>query len=137
MAQEIYEFQVSTPAGTQQAAPQVTELPMPPRLVNQVEIRIPPGPRGELGFALGAAGMPVIPRAAGTFVVTDDERIVWPLEGQIDSGAWECFTYNTGAFPHTVYLRFLVSVMPAELGAPVFAPIPVTDLAPQNPPAAS
>lgn len=137
MAEEIYEFQVATPAGTPQATPLVTQLPMPPRLVSQVEIRVPPGPRGELGFALGAAGQPVIPRAAGTFVVTDDERIVWPLEGQIDSGAWECFTFNTGAFAHTVYLRFLVSMLPAELGATVFTPIAASDLAPTAPPAAS
>ena len=110
---------------------------MPPRLVNQVEIRVPPGPRGELGFALGAAGQPVIPRAAGTFVVTDDERIEWPLEGQIDSGAWECFTYNTGALPHTVYLRFLVSVPSPEIGAPVFTPIAGDSLAPTIAPSAS
>lgn len=106
MAYEIRTFDVTVPAGTLASAPQVTDLTMPARIVRQVDIRIPPGPRGEVGFALGAARQAVIPYNPGQWIIGDDEVITWPLEGQIDSGAWQAILYNTGAYPHTLEFRF-------------------------------
>ena len=44
------------------------------------------------------------------------------------SGAWQLIGYNTGTFPHTIEVRFLVDlpVDTAELGA--FHPISAADL---------
>ena len=135
MPGDIRQFQLSVPAGTPKAAPVIFELAMPPRLVSAVHFLVPPGPRGELGFALGAAGQPIIPYASGTWIVTDDERIEWPLDTGIDSGAWELFAYNTGTYPHTIFVTFLCTVIePAPAGvagpslslASLAAPSPAT-----------
>jgi hypothetical protein len=74
--------------------------------VVEIDIVVPHGPAGFMGFAIGAAGVPVFPEASGQWIVTDDQRITWPLEDAIDSGAWEFFGYNTGSYAHTVYVTF-------------------------------
>jgi hypothetical protein len=120
MAREVHSFEVTIPAGTAKASPQVTDLAMPPRVVVEVEVVVPPGPRGKVGFQLGAAGVQMLPYQPGTFFVADHESIRWPLEGQISSGAWQLIAYNTGFFAHTLEVRFLVDLpATAEAGGPV------------------
>lgn len=108
MAREVHVFPVTVPAGTLATAPQVTQLLMPPRVVDEVEIQFPPGPRGEVGVALGSSGVAVIPSEAGQYIISDDEIVHWPLEGQWNSGSWECHAINTGLYSHTITFRFLV-----------------------------
>ena len=125
MAREIQRFAVIIPAGTTKAAALAFNLAMPARVVEEVEIVVPPGPRGEVGFQLGSSGSQIIPSTPGQFVVTDDEIIHWPLEGQIDSGAWQMIAYNTGTFNHTIEVRFLVQLV-QTLSAPLaFQPVAV------------
>lgn len=110
MAQDVYSFRVTVPAGTPVATPQTTNLGMPPRTVTEVRVRVPPGPRGEVGFALGSAQQPVIPYDAGQWFVTDDEDVRLPLDVPISSGAWQLFAYNTGQYPHTLFVTFLCNL---------------------------
>lgn len=111
MAQEIQKFSVTIPSGTDIAAAQVFSLGFAPRKVNEVEIMIPPGPRGEVGFQLGFGGSQLIPFTPGQWVVADDEVIHWPLEDMPDSGAWQLIAYNTGTYDHTLEVRFLCDLV--------------------------
>lgn len=124
MAREVRSFAVTVPAGTPQATPQVTQLSMPPREVVEVEVLVPPGPRGEVGFRIGSSGTQLLPVNVGQWTVTDDEVIHWPLEGQHDSGSWEFTAYNTGLFAHTITVRFLVTIPygPQPIAAAPIAP---------------
>lgn len=106
MAQEIREYAVTVPAGTVQAAPLVTDISFPERTVVAVSWRVPPGPSGLMGWALTSAGTPVIPIQPDTYIVTDDQAGTFPLHGYLDSGNWQVTAYNTGTYPHTVYLAF-------------------------------
>lgn len=106
MAREVRSFDPTIPAGTAVAAPVTIDLAMPARTVRWVRIRIPPGPAGVMGFALAASGISIIPFGAGQWVIGDDEVLEWPLEGQIDSGAWQLRGYNTGVYAHTLHLTF-------------------------------
>lgn len=126
MAREIRAFNVTIPAGTPISAGFTADLSFPARIVQQIDVLVPPGPRGEVGFAIGSAGRPVIPEQTGQFIVTDDEVIHWPLENYIDSGSWTFFGYNTGAFPHTLYVRFQLGLVQQPGGA---APIAAAALA--------
>lgn len=123
MAAEVRSFQVTVPAGTAAASPQVTSLTMPSRIVRGVRVRIPPGPAGSVGWALGVSGQPILPWNAGAWIVADDEVIDWPLEGQPTTGAWELRAYNTGRWDHTLYLTFQLDPLsrlgPATLTAPL------------------
>ncbi len=111
MASDVQAFDATVPAGTPQNAPAVISLAMPPRTVMTVEIRVPPGPRGVMGFQLASGGLQVIPATPGAFIVTDDEVITWQLANYLETGAWELIGYNTGAYDHTLHLRFLCDVI--------------------------
>lgn len=116
MAIQVFAFAPKIPAGTTQAALFTAALAMPPGIVEAIEVHIPPGPNGLMGFAIGAAGQPVIPYNAGAFIVGNDDYWRWELQEQFTSGAWQFFGYNGGIFDHSVFLRFLVS--PPALAAP-------------------
>jgi hypothetical protein len=132
MASEVWTFAVAIPPGTLASAPQLTDMAMPPRVVQTVEMRIPPGPRGQVGFALAAAGRQMIPSKDGQWIIGDDDRLSWPLDDQITSGAWQCRAYNVGQFAHTIYFRFLTAI-PGEpaLISPQDPLIPLSQLQPQ------
>lgn len=107
---EVREFVATCPAGTAIATPTTTSLAMPPRQVNRIRVRIPPGPNGVMGFAIGSAGEPIIPGVQGTWIVASDEVFTWDLADLINSGAWEVRQYNTGIFDHSIYITYEVQL---------------------------
>lgn len=128
MAQEIRSFSITIPAGTAIATPQVTQMSMPARNVDEVEVEVPPGPRGEVGFTLGSSGVQVIPIQLGSWIVTDNYTLNWRLEGFWDSGSWELRAYNTGSFDHTLSVRFLLSLVVKGAASSAPATIPAEQL---------
>ena len=123
MAREIRSYTVTVPPGTTAAAPYELDCSFPPRQVDAVEIIVPPGPNGVLGFHLANSGVIVIPYASDRWIIAADEKIIWPLDGQIDSGSWQVFAYNTGTLSHTFYVRFLLSLVQTGPGAGPVAPL--------------
>lgn len=117
MSRETRVFHVTVPANTPKAANFTADLSFPARVVQELEVVVPAGPRGFLGFAIGAAGVPIIPVEPGAFMVTDGEVISWALQGYHDSGSWTLFAYNSGKYAHTLEVRFLV-VLPGDPMAP-------------------
>lgn len=111
MAGEIRQFKALIPAGTAQATPVRVDMSFPARQVQSVEIRVPPGPSGLVGFALQNSGVTVIPYGSDDFIVTSGDAINWPLEGYITSGSWQLLGYNTGIFDHSIYVRFLLAIV--------------------------
>ena len=122
MAQEIREYAVLVPAGTPQGAPLVTDVSFPQRVVTSVAWRVPPGPSGLMGWALTSAGAPVIPIQPGAYMVTDNQAGTWDLEGFLDSGNWQVTAYNTGVYPHTIYLTFFLNLPGAAVPPPPSSP---------------
>src|SRR6266581_6005841 len=111
MVREVRAFTVTIPVGGTPLAPQVFNLDMPARIVTGIEIVVPDGNRGALNFALGAGGTQLIPANASAFITTNDEIIKWPIEGGIESGAWQLFAYNTGVLQHNLHIRFLLELV--------------------------
>jgi hypothetical protein len=127
VASEIHAFGLVIPANTAIVTPVAQNFTMPQRVVMAIEVKVPPGPRGLVGFQLGSTGTAVIPAIPGTWVVTDDENILWPLENYIDSGSWQGFGYNLGQYTHTIQFRFLCQV-PGITGPPTTALIDLSTL---------
>lgn len=127
MAYEVRRYTVTIPAGTLASAPLVADLAMPARLVRSVLWRVPPGPRGLMGFRIGSSGVQVIPWNTGEWIVADDEDDELVLENQITSGAWQCIGYNTGRYDHQVYLTFRLDPPPRASSGPGGL-IPIGDL---------
>ena len=87
MAVELRIFDVTTPAGTAKAAPLITSLAFPARIVERIQIVVPTGPNGQLGFQLTSGGQQVLPTNPGAFIVASGETVDLALTGQIQSGA--------------------------------------------------
>jgi hypothetical protein len=111
MASQIYAFNPTIPAGTPINAPVRVNLQLPECTVEAIEWRIPPGPNGLMGWAIGAAQQPVIPYNPGAWIIGNDDSERWVLDNQITSGAWQFFGYNLGIFDHQVFLRFLIAAI--------------------------
>lgn len=118
MADRVEVFDVTVPAGTAKASPQTTALSFLDGEVTEVEVVIPPGPHGLVGFQLAYGGGQLIPRTAGAFIVADDEVIRWPVESYPTGGRWSLIAYNTGVYAHTLEVRFLVNELQTRAGAP-------------------
>lgn len=106
-AQFVYAFSPSIPTGTSSAAPYTTDLVFNPAEVIAVSWKVPPGPRGLMGWALGASGQQIVPANVGEWIVTDDEEDIWNLTETVQTGDFTFLGYNAGTNPHQVFLRFL------------------------------
>ncbi len=108
MAQRVEHFAVTIPLGTAIAAPQTTALTFNRGIVERIEILIPPGPSGLVGFRILHSGDVVIPYDRTQWIIADNEVIKWDLEEYPTGSAWSIRAYNTDVFAHTLYVRVLV-----------------------------
>lgn len=119
MATEIRVFDFTIPAGTSAAAPAFLDVSFPPRIVQAIQVVIPPGPSGLVGWRILCSDVTVIPYLSADWVITAAENITWPVESYPDSGSWQVQGYNTGTQDHTVYFRFLLEpVTPTSPAVP-------------------
>lgn len=88
----MFDFAITTPANTTQAAPQRTTLELERGVIDLVHIAFPPGPQGLLHVE-----------------IRQGDSQVWPRNGQ-DGFAWDNFTIPFNP-------RFEISTSPAELVA--------------------
>ena len=123
MADEVRVYAVTVPAGTTKAVPLVSQLPMPPRLVRSLQVLVPPGPAGLVGFQIAAGGQAILPYNDAQWIVTDREVIDWPLEGMPEAGAWALRAYNLGRFDHTLSIRMLLGLPGLKTPSP---PLPLS-----------
>lgn len=115
MATSVTALTATVPASTPKATPVTVPLTLGTLLVDEIRWRVPPGPRGNLGWYLAMGGVQVLPQNSGGWIVADDESDDWTISGLPDSGAWQLIGYNTGSYDHTVYLDFHTS--PVQLSA--------------------
>lgn len=111
MATEVYSFQITIPAGTPQSAPVSVAITMPAREVESINVKVPPGPSGLMGFALTMNGRNVVPIVQGTYIVTDDRDLDFPLTGLPNSGQWQVTGYNTDIYDHSIYVEFHAALL--------------------------
>lgn len=113
MARQYRSFTVTIPANTPIAAPVLTSVGFPQFTVTEIDVLVPPGPNGRMGFQIAVSGTQVIPWNAGEWIVTNNERLSFPVDGYPDSGAWQLRGYNTGVYPHTLQVRFALEPVAA------------------------
>lgn len=108
MALRVLEFAVTIPAGTAKSALEVTPLDLDNWEVEVLDLEVPPGPSGVMGFYVANNGVQWVPFTKGAFLVWDDVRASWPLQGQPNASGWQLVGYNEGQYDHTVTVRFHV-----------------------------
>lgn len=123
MAQRIEIKTITIPNGTAKATPQNTSLVWREGYPIAIEIFVPPGPAGLVGIQLLHSDTVIIPHDGSEFLITDNEKVIWPLEGFPTAPNYKIRAYNTDVFDHTIQVRMLF----AELGSPPItsAPTPI------------
>lgn len=125
MAQRVEIKTVTVPAGTLDTAPQTDALNWRQGYPERVEIRIPPGPSGLVGVRLLHSGTLVIPRSNDEWLITDNEPVIWPLEGYPYNPNWTVQSYNLDVYEHTFQVRMLLNELGPQPG-PSFVPLVIT-----------
>lgn len=113
MADEAWEFQVTIPAGTPKTAPVQVNTRFPARRVDEIRWTVPPGPSGLAGWRITMGGVQVVPANLGGWIVRDGDVSGHALSKLPTTGAWDVTGYNTGKYPHTLYITFLTAVIEA------------------------
>lgn len=123
MVDRIEWFELTIPANTPQSAP--VSFPMVFRLgtVVEIDVKVPPGPAGNVGFYITAGGSQYIPRTFGSFIFPDNDYFQWPVQNAINSGSWGLVGFNTDAWAHTIQVSFQVNEVQGSpelvFGAPI------------------
>ncbi len=112
MAREVWQFNPSIPAGTAKATPVTIAMRLPVRIVRSVELEVPAGTLGLMGFYLAMSNVQVIPYVAGQWIVWDDKQKGWELDDYPTTGAWSLVGYNTGTHPHPITVIFHTDLIP-------------------------
>lgn len=108
MAQRVIPITCQISANTPVSTPMSFPLQFPSADVERIEVRIPPGPSGLVGFSINHGGGNFIPQGNGNWIIADDESLAWPTDGAPNNGNWSVVAYNTDVVVHTIYVRFLV-----------------------------
>lgn len=119
MAERIEIIDVTIPAGTAVATPATVNLNIPDGVVRRIEQRWPPGPAGLVGLKVRHSAQIIIPRSGGAFLVTEDEVVIWDVDGLPTGNKWSVVGYNTDINNHTIQFRILLDEIPTPQRSPV------------------
>lgn len=115
MSDRVEYFDATIPAGTPVGSPVTLPMVFDQGNVTQIEVKIPPGPSGNVGFHIQAGGSQYVPRTLGAWIIADDDYLIWPMDNAINSGSWALSGYNTDIYDHTLYVSFHVNELQAPL----------------------
>lgn len=118
MSRQAFEFAATIPAGTAIASPVTIPTTFHQREVNAIRWIIPPGALGVVGFYIGMRGLQLFPSSTGTWFVRSGHAGGVSVEDMPNTGDWSVTGYNTGAFNHTIYVTFEVSLIKREPSSP-------------------
>lgn len=104
----IQSYTVTVPANTLASAPQSTRIQFSPGTITRIDIKVPPGPSGNLAINVNSGGNNYIPVNSGSFLFPDDDYLVFPLSAAPNSGNWTIVAYNTDVWDHSFYVTFHV-----------------------------
>ena len=101
------EVDVTTPAGTLQSNPLITQVSLGDVQLYGMKIRIPPGHSGQTGIQIKLADSAIIPWGdLSKFIIGNDDRLEFDYDEEVTSGL-AIVTYNIGRYPHSHYLQFV------------------------------
>lgn len=135
MAYRILPFVATIPAGTLQAAPITIDLDLDNWVIEALDLEVPPGPAGLMGFQVFNNGVAWVPYGGGEWLVWDDVKERYQLTDQPNASGWQVVGYNTGTYNHVVILRFHVNPVTNAQTVPAVPTVTVINPAPAPAPA--
>lgn len=113
MAERIELFETTVAASVAIASPTSFALTMPEGVTRRVEILVPPGPSGLVGFRLAHSSQVIVPKSSALWVIADGEVLRWDLSGYPTGNKWSVAVYNLDVYPHTLYWRWFLDEIPS------------------------
>lgn len=118
MAYEVRQYTATIPAETAKTNPHIVPITLDNRDVAMIDLEVPPGPSGLMGFYVANNGAQWIPRGDGEWLIWDDYVATWHLSGQPNASGWEVVGYNDDdSYAHAVIVRFHVNLSAAPTSA--------------------
>ncbi len=108
MPPRVYDIAFTVPPGTLAAAPVSMPWVTENNTIMDIELEVPPGHNGLTGIRVMKGDTQLIPWSSGTFIIANDYNRVFPVGAYISTGDVTIQGYNTGAYPHTFFLRMTV-----------------------------
>lgn len=110
MAFMVRQFGAQVPANTPQSAPVTYSLNTGFWDIESIDLEVPPGPAGLMGFQLWIGGSQWIPYEPNQWLVWDDVEKSWPMNDQPLGVPWSIVAYNSdAAFSHGIVVRFHIN----------------------------
>lgn len=106
MAERLETPRVTIPAGTAITAPVTIPLTFLEGVVTQVDVQVPTGWNGLVGFRIAHSLTQLIPYNPGDWVVVNGVFLQWPLRAFPTGQKWSVQAYNQGLFDHVLQLIF-------------------------------
>lgn len=113
---KVLQFTCVVTAGTDDTAPIVFQCQLGSSVLEWVEIQVPRGPNGQMGFYVASSGQQVIPYIVGAateWIVSSDRILHLDLVDFPDSGDYQLVAYNTGTSDHTIQIAFGINQVDA------------------------
>lgn len=125
MAVYVIPFTVVIPAGTTAAEPYTQELALDNWSIERIDLEVPSGPAGLMGFQVYNNGVPWIPYGADEWLVWDNVKEFYYMTDQPTGSGWAIAGYNTGFYDHSVTTRWHVNPTSSLQPAPATPSITV------------
>jgi hypothetical protein len=131
MAQEVHQFSCTIEPGTPIDDPAIFNLEIAYYDLESLDLEVPPGPNGLVGFYVALSSQQWFPWEMGEWIIWNDRTENWPTNDQSINGTWQLYAYNLGIYEHTVTVRFHVNAVATAVLAPVPTLVFNTTIAPQ------
>lgn len=135
MAERVLQATVTLPTQVSHSNDVTVALPIGDWDIEAIDLEVPPGPAGVMGFYLANNGVPWIPRTSGEYIVWDDHSERFHATNYPTGGGWQVVGHNNGDNDHVVVVRFHVNAIPspAALPAPYIITFVEHDISPTAP----
>lgn len=114
MAQRVVYFSATVTPSATPASPQTFPMTFNPADVERIDVKIPAGPSGNVGFYIGYGGGQFIPEGTANWIIPDNDYLSFPLVDAPNGGNWSLVGYNLGNYNHTIYVTFLLNNLAAQ-----------------------
>lgn len=133
----IYYLEAVVSPNTPIASPASFTWPLEDNYLERIDVRIPPGPSGAMGFRILWSQQQIVPWGNYSWLIANDEEIPWKADTAISASGLVVQAYNLGNFPHTIYLKALVRTLSPATAAAVSAltgsvALPASQVGPEN-----
>lgn len=114
-----YDQDITAPAGTLITAPVSVVPQLEDNMLERIEIDVPDGHDRLTGIRIAGQSMVIVPFSLNGWIVANNHYFEIPFNDHVSPGDITIQAYNTDVFPHTFYVRFVMSNLALAVTAAV------------------